>query len=45
MNQEVIIKLDGQFVISIPHDPDNCDYQKYLAWVAEGNEAEEWTGN
>ena len=23
---------------SIPFDPDNTDYQQYLAWVAEGNE-------
>ena len=22
---------------SIPFDPDNTDYQKYLKWVAEGN--------
>jgi hypothetical protein len=22
---------------SIPFDPDNTDYQDYLAWVAEGN--------
>ena len=22
---------------SIPFDPDNRDYQAYLAWVAEGN--------
>jgi len=22
----------------IPFDPDNTDYQKYLAWLAEGNE-------
>ena len=22
----------------IPFDPDNTDYQTYLAWVAEGNE-------
>ena len=27
----------------IPLDPDNTDYQAYLAWVAEGNEAEEWS--
>jgi len=25
---------------SIPFDPDNTDYQAYLAWVAEGNQPE-----
>ena len=24
----------------IPFDPDNTDYQKYLKWVAEGNQPE-----
>ena len=24
----------------IPFDPDNTDYQAYLAWAAEGNTAE-----
>ena len=24
----------------IPTDPDNTDYQKYLAWVADGNTPE-----
>jgi hypothetical protein len=23
---------------SIPFDPDNTDYQQYLAWLADGNE-------
>ena len=27
---------------SIPIDPANSDYASYLAWVAEGNVAEEW---
>jgi len=30
-------KIDGAFNGSIPLDPDNTDYQEYLAWLAEGN--------
>jgi hypothetical protein len=37
----VIHKLSGGY---IPADSANTDYQAYLAWVAEGNTAEEWTG-
>ena len=28
-------------VIGVPFDPDNIDYQEYLAWVAAGNTAED----
>lgn len=36
---DVIIKLpDNSF---IPTDNANTDYQKYLAWVAEGNTPED----
>ena len=35
-----IKRSDG---VWIPFDEANTDYQAYLAWVSEGNTAEEWS--
>lgn len=35
--------LDNGEVSSIPMVDTNADYRDYLAWVAEGNQAEEWS--
>ena len=45
INQEygyVIKKVIDDKEWFIPVNEANTDYQEYLKWVAEGNEAEEW---
>ena len=33
-----VLKTDNNGMVwGIPFDPDNTDYQAYLAWVAQGN--------
>jgi hypothetical protein len=41
-NNDMILCSNGNW---IPPDNANTDYQQYLAWVAEGNVAEEWNPN
>lgn len=38
----VVLRNDDGSTLWIPMDEANADYQRYLAWVAEGNTAEPW---
>ena len=38
-NADVVRRIKDSGIVScIPFDPDNSDYQAFLAWKAEGNE-------
>lgn len=39
---DMIIYDDENHRLIIPPDIRSTDYQQYLAWIAEGNEPEEW---
>jgi hypothetical protein len=41
----VIIVETNNSISSIPFNEELPEYQAYLAWVAEGNVAEEWNPN
>ena len=32
-----VVLIDGNKRVSIPANPENVDYQAYLAWLNEGN--------
>ena len=40
ITQDILYKEDGVVKLAIPKDEANRHYQKYLAWVAEGNTTE-----
>jgi hypothetical protein len=40
LGEQMIVRVSDS--AWIPMNEQNSDYQQYLAWVAEGNTAEEW---
>ena len=44
VQRHIMQRLDDGAICSFPLTDDNPNTAGYLAWVAEGNTAEEWTG-
>jgi hypothetical protein len=42
-DKQCVVYFAEDTVLFVPTDPSNSDYVEYLAWVAEGNTAEEWS--
>ena len=40
MSGKCIRFQDGNTILLIPENSENTDYQRYLAWLSEGNEPE-----
>ena len=45
LSEEPVVYIHREDGAQFPENEGNPDYQQYLAWVALGNVAEEWTGN
>ena len=45
IQRHILANLPDDIVLSFPLTDDNPNTPAYLAWVADGNTAEEWTGN
>ena len=45
VQRHIMQRLDDGGVRSFPLTDDNPNTAAYLAWVADGNTAEEWIGN
>ena len=45
LEEEPVIYIHREDGAQFPCNEANPDYQEYLAWVAEGNTAEEWNPN
>lgn len=41
-DKEMIVFVGDGFLTWIPAEPANADYQRYLAWLEEGNTPEPW---